>query len=223
MTENGIVERVQKLLALALNNSNEQEAAAAMAKARELMLRHAIDEASVSGAKPASDTEVFIIDLGRVFDSWMKQTQAAVCDLFDGQLYWGKKRSGGRYTDIATIVCSAHDLLYLKAAYAQAVATILTEARQRSFNGVKYVNSFKLGAARGFWVAVLEGKKVELKPDETAIVHVKRGAIIARGKVMFPTTHTARIKNNASDWSGYSDGYDFGKKMSDSKGNKQIK
>jgi len=222
MTENGVVEKIEKLLALALNNPNAEEAASAMAKARELMLRHAIDEASLSGAKPASDTDVFIICLERRFEPWMKQVQAGVAFMFDAQCFISIKYSGSKKVDVTTIVCSAHDLPYIKQVYAQAVQTIMREATKRSLKGRAYVTSFRLGASSGFWRAVLTSKDAPLKPDENAMVHVKSEAIRVRSKELFPYTRVSKSVHKPTDYSGYSDGFDFGKSMSTGRGNKEI-
>lgn len=48
MTKRKIIDRISKLMALAGKNSNEEEAAAAMAKAQALMIEHELSEADVS-------------------------------------------------------------------------------------------------------------------------------------------------------------------------------
>lgn len=53
-TMDKIVERIQKLLALGKNNRSEAEAAAAMAKAQELLTQHNLDMASVEGVAAGS-------------------------------------------------------------------------------------------------------------------------------------------------------------------------
>jgi hypothetical protein len=220
---NDIEEKIRKLLALALNNSNESEAAAAMAKARELLLKYEIDEAALHNRKVASDTDVFVINLERTFESWMKLVQEAVSILYDARLIWSKTRSkdGTKYVDVATIVCSAADLPLLQKTYKMAMMDI-GMAAGRLMGNKKQNNNFRLGAAHGFLRACADAVQQDT-PEMTAIVLVKKDAIDLAVKERFgDNLKTAKRKVDPTDYSAYDKGYAYGRSMSTNKGMKEI-
>lgn len=55
---NNIVSKIEKLLALASNNSNEQEAQAALLKAQKLMAEYGIEQSELTGEKIAYKTTI---------------------------------------------------------------------------------------------------------------------------------------------------------------------
>jgi len=224
MPENGnIVEKIKKLLNLALDNSNPAEAEAAMVKARELMLKHAVDEAELHGRQVVSDTEVFVVNLDRSFEGWMKVVQMAIASLYDAQLYISKKRSArsGNLVDVATFVCSATDFPLLTQSYGTAIAVIL-RASAAVTDGRAIANSYRVGAANGLLDAVRFAKEHALDEASTAIVLVKAEAIAKRGAEMFPITKNKTFRVGASDQEAYQKGYEFGRGMDAGKVTKKL-
>lgn len=220
---NGIEDKIKKLLSLALNNPNAAEAEAAMVKARELMIKHAVDEAKLHGEETASDTDVYIINLDRTFESWMKIVQMSVAKLYGGLLYLGKRRSEHRnaLVDVAHIVCSASDIALLKETYAQVVATILRESARHT-DGRASAFSFRTGAADGFLAAVEAANTAPLNKAGTAIVLVRSEAIKKKADEMFPHAKHKSLYSSASDSDAYNRGYAFGSRMDTGKVTKKL-
>jgi hypothetical protein len=211
--EESIVSRVQKLLALALNNSNPAEAELAMTKARELMVKHAVEEWQLAGKKTELDVDIVKIDIGRRFEGWMKIVQIAVTQMYDGKNYVGTR--GG--ADVATIVLAKSDVELFQTSYAFVVKTILREAAKIT-HGKTVASSFRMGAAVGLLDAVEKVKAAERNAppkgkagaESTALVLVRKDSIAKAAKEMFPKTRAMSIAVNAADRASYAAGYNLG-------------
>ena len=219
MSDESVVLRIKKLLALSLNNSNPAEAAAAMTKARELMVQHMVDEAHLRGADTPTGTAIYEFRNNRKFQSWMEVTFIAVSKLFDASLIV----SEGRELDTAIFVCADYDLELLKETVLYSIATILREAAVQC-RGLAAANSFRAGAAQGFLEKATKLQQ-EARVAETAnsgsevtgLVHLKQNAIQTAIKEKFPNLRNSSVRVSVSDatayYAGKAVGNDLGKKQ----------
>jgi hypothetical protein len=107
--ENGIHEKIRKLLALARNNDNQAEAALALARAQALMMRHGIEEETLRPAGTPEEAPTLSADPltppGKSAVSWKVRlagtlAKANGCALF---LRSGAIHTVGRPSDIARL------------------------------------------------------------------------------------------------------------------------
>ncbi len=224
MSEEGIVSRIQKLMSLALNNSNPAEAEAAMAKARELMLKHAVDEAHLAGKEAPVEVSVYIVDLGRFFEGWMKLVQLSIAKLYEANLYLSSRVG----YEVATFVCATSDLELLKESYGTVVASILRESAKLT-GGRSVTNSFRVGAADGLQQAIFAATKAPLpevggatSEEVTALVLSRKEAIAQRSAELFPRTSKTTFQARVSDSDAYNQGYAYGKSLNTGKVTKKL-
>ena len=210
MTEQeSMAAKIQKLLALALNNPNEAEATVAMAKAKELMVKHAIEEHQLKGKDAEVEVEVLTVNIGRYFENWMRTVQSAVANLFNANVYNQRMNTA----DACIFVVAASDIDALNASYLFCVSTILRESAKISgANGRG--NSFRQGAADGLYRAIADSKAPKMSADTAAIVLVRSEAIDKVSKEMFPNVRTVNRKISIGDMKAYREGWQFGNKMS---------
>lgn len=224
MTDESVVSRIQKLLSLALNNPNPAEAEAAMVKARELMLKHAIEESRLAGKEAPQTIETFVVDIGRYFESWMKIAQVAIARLYDAQLVMSS-RTG---YEVATFVCTSSDIELLKETHRYIISTILRESAKIA-GGRGASNSFRLGAANGFAFAINEAKK-QPEPkikgadaaEVTAIVLARSEAVEKYTAELFPKLKHGSFSYRVSDSDAYHQGYALGRSLDSGKVTKKI-
>lgn len=84
MNRDKIIDRIQKLLALAANNNSPEEAASAASKAQELMLRHNLDMATVEVADEETIDTTLVVERIRTASSklatWKAMLWYGVCN-----------------------------------------------------------------------------------------------------------------------------------------------
>jgi hypothetical protein len=209
MTEQeSMAAKIQKLLSLALNNSNPAEAEAAMAKAKDLMVKHAIEEHQLRGTDTEIEIDVLTVNIGRYFENWMRTVQSAVANLFNANVYNERHSTADR----CIFVCAASDIDSLNASYIFCVSSILRESAKISgANGRG--NSFRQGAADGLYRAIADSKAPKMSADTAAIVLVRSEAIDKASKEMFPNVRTVNRKVKVGDMNAYREGWQFGNKM----------
>lgn len=201
--------KIVKLLSLALNNSNPAEAEAAMAKAKELMIKHAIEEAELKGPDSTTEVETLTISIGRYFESWMRTVQSAIANLYNANVYNQRMSTA----DHCIFVCAASDLEALNSSYVFCVANILRESAKVTGPGGAG-NSFRQGAADGLFSAIKNSKPPKMNAETTALVVTRSEAVDRVSKEMFPNTRVVNRKISIADQAAYRDGWNFGNKMS---------
>lgn len=214
MSEEPVVSKIKKLLALALNNPNEAEATAAMQKAHALMEQHAVDEARVRGADVAPGIAIYEFRNNRKFQGWMNLVFAGVAALYDARCFI----AAGKERDTAVFVTAEHDAALLRETTEFVIATILREAAI-SCRGLAAANSFRSGAAEAFNEAATyiqkQTKEAELKAkgagkETAAIVRLKRDTIAEEAKKMFPNSRPFSIQISQADAAAYFEGRALG-------------
>lgn len=210
MTEKeSMAAKIQKLLSLALNNSNTAEAEAAMAKAKELMVKHAIEESQLNGKDAKIEVETLTVNIGRYFENWMRTVQSAVANLYNANVYNQRMSTA----DHCIFVCASSDIDALNDSYLFIVSTILRESAKISgANGRG--NSFRQGAADGLYSAIANSKTPKMSAETTALVLVRSEAIDKYSKELFPNVRTVNRKISVGDMAAYREGWQFGKNMS---------
>lgn len=224
MTDEGIVSRIQKLMALAINNENPAEAEAAMLKAKALMLKHAIDEAALVGKEAPVAVTVYVVDLGRFFEGWMKMVQLSMAELYDAKLYFSP-RTG---YEVATFVVTNADMEMLKESYIYVVASILRESAKIP-GGRSVTNSFRVGAAAGLQHAISAAAQAPLPKvdgataeEVTALVVTRSEAVEKKSVELFPRSVSVSFTTRASDADAYNRGVQFGKSLNNGKVTKKL-
>jgi hypothetical protein len=147
-----IIDRVRKLLALAGNNSNVNEAAAAMARAQRLMLEHKLAQAELDADDPnAVDTEVgqMVLDeAGEFLLAWKPilmqvLVKASCCHAFRHSVVGPQGQKAVRFTIIGT----ESDATFVSYCYRYVCAEVDRlcdiEAKGKGFG---FRNSFRRGA-----------------------------------------------------------------------------
>ena len=217
MPEESIIERIKKLMALALNNPHPAEAAAAMTKATELIQKHAIDESKLRGKDAPPLTEVIRIDIGRRLEGWMKIVNGSVAQIYDAYYI----TAGGYGKDVGIFICADYDAELLKETQRFVVATILREAA-RVTRGRTMADSFRSGAAVGFSDAVKAAAPAPLTKPGTAIILARREMIMAKKVELFPSAKSRPVKVNTDDAGAYNAGYKLGASLSTGKASKKL-
>lgn len=212
MSDEAVVTRIKKLMALALNNPNEHEREAAMAKARELMVEHMVEESHLRGVEAPTSTAIYEFNNKRSFQTWMEVVFSGVAKLFDARVVVSK----GRESDTAIFICADYDFELLKETTLTVIATILREAAVQA-RGLAAANSFRTGASQGFYSAAAriekearEAEKRGAETEVTALVHLKQTAIEQVFKERFPKLKTSHTKVSVSDADAYSKGWATG-------------
>lgn len=213
-----VIEKITKLLSLAVNNPNPAEAEAAMAKAKVLMLKHAVDESKLRGKDEPHKVEVIKINIGRRFESWMKTVQSAVALMYDARIVVSR----GYAEDTAIFVCADYDAPLLHETYNLVIRTILREAA-RITRGRAMADSFRSGASLGFYTAVQSAnQQVPTDKQTTAIVLQRSELVKAEYDKLFPKVKSVPNKVRASDVDAFNSGYGFGSTLNTGKANKKI-
>lgn len=174
-----IKEKIQKLLALA-SSPNENEAKAALLKARELMAKHKLteDDFNVKDAELVHikcDAATWTSDSGNI---WMTDLCKLLCDNYCCAAAWACKRSHRTYTLVITGMKSDVELCKSVIEYAVGFVSGEIKVLQRKYKGnsksiaVSYARGFIVGLEMAFEQQEEEHKQewglVLSKPQEVA-------------------------------------------------------
>jgi hypothetical protein len=145
MTDDKILDRVRKLLELANNNLNVNEAANAAAAAQELMTRHAIGEAMLAPVADTVDEQIeadLLYAQGKKHATWRGILAVVMAEVNQCKVFvqGGDLRIIGRPSDAATV-------RYLFSYVIREIERLCKEeAGWRGNPGRVWCNNFKLGA-----------------------------------------------------------------------------
>ena len=84
MEPNPIIEKIQKLLALA-NSTNEYEAALAASHAQRLLSEHNLAMADVEAKRPSQTADKVDTSVAKTLPKWVRNLSGGVCSAFDCQ------------------------------------------------------------------------------------------------------------------------------------------
>lgn len=214
-----LVERVQKLLALA-ESKNENEAALAAEKAQELMLRYGIELAQVAALKQKGIGVGKEEIQGRV-DPWRRKLAAAVARSMGGQLvYWNEYR---KWTGTLTFWGQKDTVAGMVALYqyleAQLVTISAIEAAQAEhFNAaqsMRWRRSFLAGMVSRMRVRLYARRKAvqsESKDNSQALVVVK-DAVEKAMEEAYGKMRKGRANNSNVDYGAYAKGAEAGERV----------
>lgn len=201
-----IVDKIRKLLELS-KSDNEHEAAAAAARAADLMLEHQISEAELQAAKPAGERQVappgrVVLDTTERLVYWQWAIQLGLADAFGGVAFYACSRvSPGAYDAVVigpepALASIAYMYKYLTAeirrladkAYADEVSECRdSDVEPPSARGWK--GAFRVGAA--------EVIAKRLREQHSAATNRARSAAAAKPATSSTTTALAIIDQQA--------------------------
>jgi hypothetical protein len=145
-----IVERIQRLLALA-TSSNVNEAAAAAAKAQELMARYDIEQAALdveSGDDDVAVSTEVLLEMGARVEGWKGILAAALGDANSAKVYTSKTfNSAGKTQNTFQIIGTKDQANTIRYMFAYLVNEVERLAKGADGSGRSYLASFRLGAA----------------------------------------------------------------------------
>jgi len=212
-----IIERVQKLLALAGNNNNVNEAAAAMARAQRLMLEHKLAAAELATQMDDADDEIGVIAVDEVGDfllAWKpllmsSVARASCCRAVEYKVVTPDGRKGVRFKVIGT----ESDASYVAYVYRYLCAEIDRlcdlEAKGKGFG---FRNSFRRGAVDTIG-SRLHRERAQVVKDQAdsgkalAILSKSSDAVDAYIKQKF-----GKLRSSSTSAPGNSFGYGAGRK-----------
>ncbi len=164
-----VVQKIQKLLALAEGNQNEHERDVAMRFAMDLLAKHNLSLAQVEGT-------VFGADLQEIkgnfkLDRWIRSILSAACKLYYTELYidggewdwWGERRINQRPVFIGT---SENIAVTIEVA-AFLIESVRLESN-RAFKTAYERKSFRLGAASRLYERAVELVRQEQSMGQSA-------------------------------------------------------
>ena len=111
MSREDIMEKIEKLLALAGNNPSEAEAMAALTKARELMAKHNIEEAELNkNTKNTDDIREFVANV-KIATEWKRRLVTLIASHFRCKCFYYTYKSASKavffgYENDAKVACA---------------------------------------------------------------------------------------------------------------------
>lgn len=211
-----VLSKIKNLLDLGANNTNQNEAAAALGKARELMLKYQVEEAELAGladSARAGTITTWTWDEDRNFDNWERQLAQAVGVFCGAYMYL-------TYRNNPAFVVAEQDIEFLKYClqytrghlYASAVAESMD--CPKGVSKVAFRNSFLVGAARGFYNAAIDSRKKPMSTQETTALAVRRDELVtAYASEMMKGAKKKDISSNVTHHDAYANGYATGRQM----------
>lgn len=157
-----IIAKVQKLLALSANNTNENEARAAAAMADRLLQEHRISQAQLEAAG-SIQSEPFSrknLHSGGRRVAWMEVVLAELCTHYGGAMYYNTFRSGGcggrgggeggKGTTTYTVLARESDLAVIQYMFDYLTGQVDRLARWHTGGeGIRVSVAWRLGCAMG--------------------------------------------------------------------------
>lgn len=213
-----IIEKIQKLLALA-NSTNEHEAANAAARAAELMLQHKIDQADLSTDDTAQE-EVAEFRVGKAKNN-VGWKGVMLVGLFRAFGCWGVKAGGrgwkiiGRKSDVDTV---RYMFDYLVAEVNRLADENWERVQDTTYDTIKrWKNAFRVGAASVIQTQLTEQQKATMSTaSSTALVYVgKQEEAVAQACKQRGIQYQKTSRGvSASSYDGYNHGRKAGKSVS---------
>lgn len=207
MTEDRIIEKIRKLLALA-TSSNEHEAAAAAAKAQELLLKHKLD---ISQIEEEEEEEVTMVDYDeRVPSGWRTQlvygiAQATGCALVVESVWkWEEAKSRSLRYKRYHLIGRPESVEVVAYLYGYLEREIVRLSPMRKGSLSREIDAFRWGATTTI-TRRLEAEYTEFQEatDQTmALVKVENALVEAKKAELF-------LKLGKSRGGGWSDGAAF--------------
>jgi hypothetical protein len=216
-----VIDRVKKLLALAGNNENVNEAAAAMARAQRLMLDHKLAAAEIESDDEAAPAigELIVDEPGGFVMTWkaallVTLSKANFCELVESRVITPSGKRAVRFRIIGTET----DTNVVAYCYRYLCAEIdrLCDA-EATGRGFQFRNAFRRGAVAAIAMRLAEERKraVQEAPDAGRALVVLRKADEAVAD--FINRKFTDLKNKklaaVTDMHGYTSGVEAGKKI----------
>jgi|AGTN01.3.fsa_nt_gi Protein of unknown function (DUF2786). len=217
LSQDSIVEKVRKLLALANGNQNEHERGVAMQFAMDLLAKHNLTISEVECDKSLLNT----IEIEGDFrlEAWTKIILQAACKMYYTELYLSGRFDYFRYrrVDVPVFVGTAENI-----AVTMDVATWLIDSvRKESNRAYKHASerrSFRLGASdrileRAFAMVETEKEKANSGNGRELMVvrnqlEAANQAYLAKLNLRYTRARTSYVSSDA-----YSDGTAFGSQV----------
>ena len=183
-TTEKIVDRIRKLLALAGNNTNPNEAANAAAEAQRLMFAHKIAEAMVDSAPEElrERAEPHVVDPEEsnktsIMPTWMGCLMAAICKTSFCEPIQLKREGGIACFSIVGRRSDVEATTYLYRYLRNEIDRLCREANGGF--GRTWVNNFRMGAVAVVGVRLSESRAEQLRQFKTAADLGNAGATTA--------------------------------------------
>lgn len=192
-----ILSKLKKLLALA-ESDNVHEAAAAAARAQELMAKYQIDTACLDASAPAGAPAILVendyLEPAKRNNArkelWKGSIAAALAKANGCQSYW----EGANLRVIGTRA-SAETVRYL---YAYLVREVDRLAAQNKGNGRAWINSFRIGAAHEISGAIRDGRQQAIEAAQSeAMARMKADPVNHGSALALVTKGISRLQDEA--------------------------
>lgn len=207
--------KIRNLLALA-QSPNENEAKAALLKARELMITHKLTEAELGDAKDKTVQKVPTdVTYSKRRDPWISPLSAIIGEKFCCTAF--QRRVKGKQTQTAAFIGFAEDIEICRSVFEYAVDCIRSEIERikKEYKGypADYVTSKCVGYGYGFVFGIENAfARQNEKNPEWALVLTKPNEVIAEAeklqKVDFKPKAARSVDADTYN-KGYADGKEF--------------
>lgn len=172
-----IIERVQKLIAMANNNPNEAEASVAMERAYKLLAKHNLSLGEIGDKADDCGQDSSQINFG---GPWARTISHSIAKLYFCDMFY-TKMSGRK--EKHTFVGLEHNVA-LAQQIAMTVLTIIHKDAKKQANGsTPFLNSFRNAASNRIHIRcsqlIAEAKKGELQNDEGEAIETGTGMVLA--------------------------------------------
>jgi len=221
METNPIIEKIQKLLALA-NSSNEHEAALAAAHAQRLLSEHNLAMADVEAKqqRPLSADKV-VTTVAKTLPKWVRNLSAGVCTAFDCQAIHHPAQGKMTYIGVgADVQVASYTFSYLDRTIRKLCSSFMkyhvNDSNQSNRNRELMRQSYYLGAVSTINSQLVQ-QKVQTPITPGALVPIKEG-LIKKAMSELGAIRTVRGRRSFINTHAYNQGQIDGKNVSIHKG-----
>ena len=221
METNPIIEKIQKLLALA-NSSNEHEAALAAAHAQRLLSEHnlAMTDVEANLQRPQSADKVETT-VAKTLPKWVRNLSAGVCSAFDCQAIHHPAQGKMTFIGVgADVQVASYTFSYLDRTVRKLCSSYMkyrvNDSNLSNRNRELMRQSYYLGAVSTINLQLVQ-QKVQTPITPGALVPVKAG-LIKKAVSELGAIRTVRGRRSFINTQAYSQGQSDGKNVSIHKG-----
>ncbi len=221
MKTNPIIEKIQKLLALA-NSSNEHEAALAAAHAQRLLSEHNLAMADVEAKqqRPQSADKV-VTTVAKTLPKWVRNLSAGVCTAFDCQAIHHPAQGKMTFIGVgADVQVASYTFSYLDRTIRKLCSSFMkyrvNDSNLPNRNRELMRQSYYLGAVSTINSQLVQ-QKVQTPITPGALVPIKEG-LIKKAMSELGAIRTVRGRRSYINTQAYSQGQTDGKNVSIHKG-----